>query len=244
VRRAFTLIEVLLAISLVAALLAALFAFYRYATDLRRDIVEDAQLLSAARNTMDGLTNELRTAMAYPTLNIGLEGSNDRIGFLSTVLPGQGVWNEPDPTVEAAPPEQDLQVLTYQLRVDSNTKEVLGLERLSQRNISSLSQGGGQQVKLISPRLRFLNFRFYDGTGWRDYWRMEDPFGEQTTQSTPLLPVAVEITIGLDPIPEEMTLEDYLAENPTRTFQRIIFVPAGAQSISAASGAASTGGTP
>jgi hypothetical protein len=145
------------------------------------------------------------------------------------MVPGLAAWAVRSSMEEPIPPEQDLEIVTYRLRVDPNTAQVLGLERLSQKTVTAESQTKGQTVRLMSPQLQFLNFRFFDGSAWQGYWRMEDPFGESTPQ-TSLLPMAVEITLGTEPKPEEMTVEDYLLEYPT--FQRMVFVPAGARPLS------------
>jgi type II secretory pathway component PulJ len=231
-RGGFTLIEVAISLSLVVGLVVTLFAFYNHAIDMRRAIVEEAELAAAERAVMDGLTDELRAAMAYPFLNLGLEGSNDRIVFIRAVLPGPAAWAVRSSMEDPIPPEQDLEVLTYRLRLDANVDppEVLGLERLSQKTVAAQTRNLGQTVRLVSRQLRFLCFRFTsDGSNWQDYWRMEDPFGE-SSQPTGLLPMAVEITLGMEPRPPEMAVEDYLKEYPT--FRRVVFVPAGARPLS------------
>ena len=63
-RGAFTLVEVVLAISMVLTLIIVLLAFYRDALDISASVTEEADLLAAQRNIMDGLTNDLRTALA------------------------------------------------------------------------------------------------------------------------------------------------------------------------------------
>jgi hypothetical protein len=227
-------VEVALAIALVVALLGALFAFYSYALDLRRAVAEEADLAASERSVMDGLTEELRAALAYPFLNIGLEGSNYEIAFIRAVLPGPAAWAVRSSVDDPIPPEQDLEILTYRLRVDANVEppEVLGLERLSQKTVAAESQGQGQTVRLMSRQLRFVCFRFTsDGSTWQDYWRMESPTGESAPQ-TGLLPMAVEITLGTESRPPEMALEDYLKEPPGLTFRRVVFVPAGARPVS------------
>jgi type II secretory pathway pseudopilin PulG len=233
-RLAFTLVEVVLAISLILGLVITLLAFYRDAMDVRASVTDEADLLATQRNLMDGLTNELRTALAYPGQNIGMQGSNGQINFLSAVLPGKAVWSAQDPMGPAPAPEQDLQVLIYRLRIDANYDPVmiLGLERLCQRNLSALTPGAGQQVRLVSPRIQFLNFRYFDGTTWQDSWQPGQAPSSTDANAAPAgpLPMGVEIILGTDPIPDEMDLEQYLLNYPT--FRREVFVPAGAGPLS------------
>jgi prepilin-type N-terminal cleavage/methylation domain-containing protein len=231
-RSGFTLTEVAVAIALVLALVVALFGFYFYAMDVQKDVVGDAELLTAERSIMDGLTNELRAAMAYPFLNIGMEGTSGQISFVSTALPGPAVWATPDPMAQPPPPEQDVQILTYRLRVDANTDPVtvLGLERLCRKNVSAIAPDRGLQVRLLSPQMQFLYFRFFDGTSWQDSWHMEASGSAGDPQQAAALPMGVEITLGTEPKPADMDLEEYLKNN--RTFRREIFVPAGARPLS------------
>jgi type II secretory pathway component PulJ len=232
-RPAFTLIEVVLAISMILALVLTLFAFYRDAMDIRRSVTDEADLLAAERNFMDGLTNELRTALAYPGLNIGMRGSNGQINFISSAVPGKAVWSAQDPMGPPPTPEQDLQLLTYRLRVDANTDPVtiLGLERLCQKTLSPLTSGAGQQVRLVSSRIQFLNFRYFDGTAWQDSWSPGQAPAAADPNSGPAspLPMGVEIILGTEPIPDEMDLEQYLLNYPT--LRREVFVPAGAKPL-------------
>ncbi|GAG47146.1 unnamed protein product, partial [marine sediment metagenome] len=88
----FTLLEVVLAVALVLSLMVALYAFYASAMDVRKGIAAESEMLSAERAIMDGLTNELRSAMIYPFLNLGLEGSADRLAFISAGVPGPAAW--------------------------------------------------------------------------------------------------------------------------------------------------------
>ena len=227
-RGGFTLMEIMLAIALVLALVVALFAFYSNAMDVRREIAEGADWLTAERAIMDGLTNELRAAMPYqlPNMSMGIEGGGDQIGFVSAVVPGAAAWTErtaiQDPNSFA---EQDIQILKYRLRVDANFDPVmiLGMERVSQKTVSAISPERGQQVRLISPRVQFLNFRFCDGATWRDSWQM----GASSGGGGPQLPMGVEVTLGTEPMPDNMDLETYLLTYPV--YQRRIFVPAGAK---------------
>jgi hypothetical protein len=80
----------------------------------------------------------------------------------------------------------------------------------------------------MSSQLVFLYFRYFDGGAWVDTWHSGSSSGG--AGSTPQLPMAVEVTLGTSPVPEEMTLEDYLAQYPT--FRREIFIPAGKRELS------------
>jgi prepilin-type N-terminal cleavage/methylation domain-containing protein len=61
----------------------------------------------------------------------------------------------------------------------------------------------------ITDRIRFLRFRYYDGSGWRDDWRESE------------LPVGIEIQFGEKPLPAEL----FPAEYPFTLFRRIVHLP-------------------
>jgi type II secretory pathway component PulJ len=244
-RQGFTLAEVALALSLVLGLLLAIFAFYGHAVDVRRYITEDVERLAAERAVMDGLTDELRSALADPALNIGLEGSNEQIVFLRAVLPGPAAWAVRGSADDPVSPEQDLEMIAYRLLADANldSQQAPGLERVSQK-MAAGRQGLGRTARLMAPHLRFVCFRYTaDGSAWRDYWRVSDPFGETPAQAA-LLPLAVEITMGSEPCPPDMSLEDYLARNLASASRRVVFVPAGARAIGGAIIRGAAGGAP
>ena len=236
----FTLLEVVLAVALVLSLMGALYAFYASAMDVRKGIAAESEMLSAERAIMDGLTNELRSAMIYPFLNLGLEGSADRLAFISAGVPGPAAWAVRESTEDPIPPEQDLQLIGYRLRIDPNTEDVVGLVRTCQKIISAESPGSARETRLLSSRLRFVGFRFHNGSGWQAEWRMEAP-GREGDEQTSLLPVAVEITLGAEPLPEEMEVDEYIQTH--QTFRRVVFLPAGARQQRGAAVRTGAGGT-
>jgi type II secretory pathway component PulJ len=238
--RAFTLLEVLLAIGLASGLLGALFAFCNYAMNCRALVVKRIEFVTAERGVMDHLTNELRSAMVYPFLNIGMTSDGNTMSFISSCLPGPGAWAMPKVDEMPPPPEQDMQMMTYRLRVDEETGEATGLERACQKILSSESATAGIETQLVSSQIRFIKFRFFDGEIWRDAWRDSE---QQEDGDTPaaLLPVAVEIILGGEPVPSGTTVDDYMK---TSTFcRRVVFVPSGgAASAGIKTIGASTGG--
>jgi hypothetical protein len=61
----------------------------------------------------------------------------------------------------------------------------------------------------LTRSIRFVNFRYFDGSLWRDAWDGAD------------LPLGVEVSFGAEPLPPEE------AEYPYELFRRVIFLPAG-----------------
>lgn len=62
---------------------------------------------------------------------------------------------------------------------------------------------------LLTDRIRFMRLRYWDGKEWLDSWDAEQ------------LPAGVEVTIGIEPLPEGMEAKDY----PHEVFRRIIALP-------------------
>ena len=83
-----------------------------------------------------------------------------------------------------------------------------------QKILSAREAEEGEEIEtqLVSDHIRFVRFR---------YW-MEDDWVETWTEGG--LPLAVEIVIGADPLPEEIEPQDYETEFDFR--RRIVFIPA------------------
>ncbi len=63
-KRAFSLLEVVLAVSLALGLLAAMFGFSQHAVRVRAAVEEEVERVAAFRSVMRLLTEELRSAGA------------------------------------------------------------------------------------------------------------------------------------------------------------------------------------
>jgi len=69
-RRGMTLMEVMLAISLVVLLMGGVYAFYGQAMETRDRITTAAERISAVRSVMDRMTREFRSAMVFTVPNV------------------------------------------------------------------------------------------------------------------------------------------------------------------------------
>lgn len=235
--RAFTLLEVILAISLAIGIVLAVTGFYNQVVRIRSSIMDDVQMASSQRRVMDRLTGELRGAMVYPFLQMGLQGQSEQVRMITAVVPGAGVWRKKDITENPPPPEQDIQMVVYRLRYltddDGRTVTdeqgqpiVLGLERTCQKYFAPAAEEGKEiAVDFITPYVKFLRLQYWDGTAWSEGWGGQD------------LPLAVEVTLGRDPLPAGMTPDQY----PFDVQRRVIYMPGGGKALSVAP---ATGGTP
>lgn len=242
-RGAFTLLEVILAISLALGIVGSLLGFYNYVARIRGTIMDDVQMASSQRLVMERLTDEIRGAMVYSSLGMGLQGQADRLNFITARVPGPAVWVKPDITEQSYPPEQDIQLVSYRLRIptdeqgrpltdDQGNIIVEGLERTCQKLMSAMAQEGKEiSVGLLTPYMKFLSLRYWDGANWTEGWAGGD------------LPLAVEITLGRQPLPQGFTPDTY----PYDVQRRLIYVPGGRKALGATTailGLDSSGGAP
>ena len=215
-REGMTLVEVLLAISMVVGLMGGVFAFYSDALGTRDRVMDSVEMVSAERVVMVRLTTELRCAKVYPFIRFGLRGGPEDVEFITTALPGPPAWAGRGLTDDPIPPEHDLQLVGYRLRAiedEAGDVVVAGLERTCQKVLAAPTAEEGEEIEVdfLTPRIRFLQFRYYDGDNWIESWDGGD------------LPAAVEVTVGAEPLEEGMEPEDY----PHETFRRVIYLPAG-----------------
>jgi len=223
--RGFTLFEVVLAVSLTLVLMVAMLTFYRQAADVRAAVVEEAELISAERAAMDLMTEQLRGAFVFRFLGQGLDGSPTQVRFAAVTLPSRSTWLvQGVMEVEEIPPERDLEIVAYRVRYvedEYGDMVAVGLERTCQKiltpRIAEEAEEGEDteiQATLLTPRIKFVRFQFWDGSAWLESWSGGD------------LPQAVEIVLGAEPLPED--IEDPF-EYPYPTFRRVVFIPAAAQ---------------
>jgi hypothetical protein len=229
----FTLLEVVLAVTLALALMAAMLTFYKQAADVRAAVLGDARLIGAERMIMGRLTEELRSAFVQRFIGLGLEGGMSEMRFVSVTFPGGAMWVEQNVT-DVAPMarESDVAIVGYRLRYSEDEMGqvvVDGLERTCQRTpTAQISEEGKEiQATLLSPDLKFLRLRYWDGTAWAESW------------GGGALPQAVEIVLGQAPLPENVEPLEY----PYPTFRRIVALPSAPRSAPGALATAPAEGT-
>jgi type II secretory pathway pseudopilin PulG len=226
---AFTLLEVVLAIIIAIAILVVALAFHHQATTLRGQLLEESERLAAVRQIMDRLAADLRVAPVHA--HTGFAGDSNSLRFVTTRLP-----------LATASFDSDLRRVTYRATFagDTTNLAVSGLLRLEEpavefvaspltpsaapvpellgdaaeelaagiTNTTASAAGSGEP---LTEAIRFLNFRFWDGTAWRDAWSGVAP------------PPGVEVSLGFEPLPADLTPDLY----PGEVFRRVIFLPAG-----------------
>jgi len=226
-RVGFTLLEVILALALTLMLMAAVMAMYFYSNHLREDVVANDNFIQAEQMIMNHMTGELRSAKVYPFTKTGLAGGSSHVRMVTTELPGRSAWAIPDATQTPPPPETDVQLVTYRLRVEpdeSGQDVVLGMERVCQKILAPRvedntdNQAENRTVDFLTDQIHFLRLRYFDGSNWVDSWSGGD------------LPLAVEIILGAQPLPEDCQPEDY----PYQTYERVVYLPGSTHTLSGA----------
>ena len=227
---AFTLLEVVLAISIAIGILVVALTFHQQATVLRGSLIDEAERLAAVRQIMDRLAADLRVAPVHE--RIGFTGDSNSLRFVSTALPlpGGGV-------------QSDFKRIAYRTTFsgDGTNLAVSGLVRTEEpaleliapaarasapassndetnapaESTTSTNAPAATPVSVASEplteALRHLRFRFWDGVAWVDSWSGTTP------------PPGVEVTLGFEPLSADLPPDQY----PGEIFQRVIFLPAG-----------------
>jgi len=214
-QRGFTLLEVLLALALAAGLLAGLFYFYRQVLDVRRTVLREIEILSAERIFMDRIGTELRSALPNAHYGLVMEGTDQYVIFHYADGVGPGAWAEPQS--RGWRPQSDVKRVTYHLRYDEEAGEegeaILGVERWMQDVLAppleedEVDEEAGHQA--LFDQFRFLSLRYWTGSTWVYGW------------AGATLPAAVEVRLGVKPLPEGLDPMDY----PFESFRRVIALP-------------------
>jgi type II secretory pathway pseudopilin PulG len=219
----FTLIEVVLAISIAAGILVVVLLFYHQTESLRSRLLEETSRLATMRLVMERLSAELSTARLCEPHGQGLSGGADNIQFVKLGFPNPWDRTNASSSFSSGSP---LRVVSYSLLQDTNNQTESGLLRSEEALAKSFSistnllatndPSAALPVGTAVPRkgsvasqIQFLRFRYWDGSTWSEAW------------SAPVLPMGVEVSLGRDPLPPELTADEY----PFELFRRVIYLP-------------------
>lgn len=212
--KAMTLLEVMLAVVICAGVLGGSMSFYHHALGTRDALEEKIRTIETTRRAMELMTSELRWATKYPFLNMGLEGQGGQMQFVSTRAPSGEMWIVAEEE-SARMPSGDLRIVGYRLGLteDEETGEELitGLERTVQKSMTVRVADEEEEVEssVVGPNVGFVMFRYWQDGTWLDNWAGGD------------LPMAVEISLGFEPLDEGLEPEDYQGE----LLRRVVCVP-------------------
>jgi len=217
--RAFTLLEVLLAVAIAGALLAVALFFYRQTSVFRDGVLQEMGRLGSARLVMSRLATEL-TCLA-PEAG-ALQGSASEIRFAFAAVrtgdAGEGglrqvryALPEPDPAAEPEALPGPLQRQETELVTEAPS--AAGAADTNLVTFGSLLEESQEPPppsgQTAIAEVNFFRLRYWDGADWQEEWSAAEP------------PLGVEVTLGFEPLDPETAPEDY----PHEVFRRLIALP-------------------
>ncbi len=219
----FTLIEVVLAISIAAGILLVVLLFYHQTESLRSRLLEETSRLATMRLVMERLSAELATARLSKPHGRGLIGGADNIQFVKLGFPSPWDRTNASNSLSVGTP---LRVVSYALVQSTNNMTESGLVRSEEMLVKGLNastnlnaasdQDGTALLEPATPRggsvlsqIQFLHFRYWDGSNWSETWNSAG------------LPIGVEVSLGRESLPPEATAEEY----PFELYRRVIYLP-------------------
>lgn len=209
-RRALTLLELIIALSLMVVILAVSFTFFWQVMEARSSAAAAADRTQIARQVLTRIERELRGCVGAEQIGFPVEqrlkGDRRSITFLTTALPDESDYEIRGPSDKPPPAAHDLREIGYSLWVDTEntTAEgeplVGGIVRTEKRTLNQfvVEEDDPLSVRndLWSHELAYLEFRYFDGVEWDTAWDITE--GNS-------LPQLVQVTVGFDPI----TMEEY-----------------------------------
>jgi type II secretory pathway component PulJ len=222
----FTLLEIILSVGLIVMLSAGVYGFYEEVLQTREQIHRKADEAFAQRRVMDIIGQEMSDSLVYPLFQTGMSGANQQVTFLRTDMPprslfaaGSSATDRPSITSRpAVAPQQDVVLVGYRLNRyldEDGNPQIGGLERTCQRTLAAavVEEGVNVEVTLLTDQVKFIRLQYFDGSEWLDSW------------GNKVLPVAVKVTLGTEPLPE--AAEGRPEEYPYPTVSRTIDLPVG-----------------
>lgn len=164
----FTLLELLLAVALLAVVAATVFASFRATTSAIERATAQGVAAQAARVVLSRLSDELTSAEwdqnRDETFFVGTTGgqgglSATRLQFTSR----SHVWY---PT---QPPAVELATVGYQVESGPH-----GLQLWREETANPFVLSGGLERVLVADRLADMQFRFYGNKAWETVWNAHD----------------------------------------------------------------------
>lgn len=186
----FTLIELILAVAVMAIVLVAINAVFFSAMRLRESTSEAVEASLPVQQALSIMRRDLANAM--PPRTNGVFSGNFKAGNVSSLGLSQPVaieFNTTTGALRADQPWGDVQRVTYELRPSANSSASgQDLYRSVTRNLLATIPPQPKDQWLLSGVLS-LEISCYDGSQWRNYW--------DTSMTDTNLPVAVRVSIQL-----------------------------------------------
>lgn len=186
--RAFTLIEILLAVAVFAIVLVAIHVVFHGALRLRNKVTARLEAAVPLEHALAIIQHDLAGIVA-PGTNMAGPLQTTATGVTTRVI-GQvsPFFYTSVGTLDAEEPWGDLVRVTYRLAEPTNDSEGLELFRSVTRNLLAVIEDEPEEQFLLGG-VESLTFLYYDGTQWRYDW-------DSSTDET-VLPGAIRVELLL-----------------------------------------------
>ncbi|HWL92396.1 MAG TPA: hypothetical protein VNT79_02590 [Phycisphaerae bacterium] len=220
-RRGVTLLELLLALGLMVLVSVLLFSFYDQVLRTREVAQQAVSSGYLARMIAHQIADEIRAANGFvSTIGPGITGKERVLTIQTVALPDKKLFKKYGIDDKLPPAECDVRLVQYYLGYDKDDENYvyadgstgmapLGLVRREVKTHfqSALMEKDEKSVHLdlVSPELKYVRFRYYDGVDWVDRWDIGiEPEGKMGNS----LPQAVEVTVGYSEAPPPKVEEE------------------------------------
>lgn len=213
--RGFTLLEILVASTILGVVLAALYGVFSRTLESKHLTEERAARARTARIVLLRLGEDLQVSFPFARSDSRFTGETRRTntfpeGTLSFVAFSRLPMN-------SAGHESDVSTIGYALIPDPQGPGYRQLVRQVSPDPGVVdpivAQARGSEEYPLLSRVRGLRFRFFDGQVWRDEWGQNDTKGK--------LPRAVEATLYLEDSREEVAEFSTVVEVPLAVAGRV-----------------------
>ncbi len=221
-RRAFTLLEVILAMSLMVFFLAILFQFYRNTLASRQRGMASIQEAHLARVLLRQISDEIRAAGGFvPGFGPGVIGDRYDLTVQTIGVPSRELLRRRDRFEDPLPGQHDVKQVRYFIAWDEDIVDeegipyALGLVRQELKTLRQAVIVTGEvdevevkqedeeversfKLQLYAPEIKYVEFRYFDGAAWHRDWAI--------TQGN-ALPQMIRVTLGYQTqMPEDLEI--------------------------------------
>lgn len=215
-RRAFSLLEVILAITLMIFLLGVLFRFYHSSMINRQRGMASIKEAHIARLLLRQITDELRSAAGFtPGYGPGVIGDRYELAMQTLAVPDKELFRRRSIRERQLPGQHDVKQVRYFIAWDEDITDENGIPYalgLVRQELKTLRQAvvvvpkdigeheveAGQQdedaeqsfrLQLYAPEIKYLEFRYFDGAEWHRDWHVAEGNA---------LPQMIRVTLGFE----------------------------------------------
>jgi general secretion pathway protein J len=185
--RGFTLLEVLVASSILSIVLAILHGVFSQTLTSKRVAEERTALSRTARIVLLRIGEDLQASFPFTTENARFVGETRR----TSTFPQASVsfMSFANAQLTSVGREDDWSEITYDLIPDPLTPSVWQLIRRVRLSVDSARSASAGEVVPLLASVQGLRFRFFDGRGWSEEWGRDQTRGR--------IPQAVEVELLL-----------------------------------------------